>query len=373
MRSHLSLVLLLAAGGLGLHAQEGTSYGMLHAGWTRFDNRMFGGQSGAIEGAAHVGLGAGHWYRSEWGADMRLLSTTMNGEGVLAPFSAKRSLLLAGVNFNFNPGGTWWPYASFGVGGVRTGEPFSGKQEASTKPALHAGLGLHIPFGERFLAGVDWKLVRSADDQHPTTHLLSVGLGWRFSTGKKAAPVMPAAPPPPPAPKEEVKPEPPQPPPAPAPVPPPPPAPEPPKEEAKPVPPPPPPPQKFVLDEASLHFANGKADLDEAGTTAIRKVAESLKGFAGKYSVVVTGHTSSVGGKALNKALSKKRAEAVAKVLVEAGVPAAAITSEGAGPDKPLTENKTKAGQAKNRRVEIDVKAEGANIEVRRTETDVKQ
>jgi len=158
--------------------------------------------------------------------------------------------------------------------------------------------------------------------------------------------------------------------PAPEPAPVPAPAPEPVKEEAKPVPPPAP--QKFILDEASLHFGNGKADLDAAGTAAIQKLADSLKAFTGKYTVVVTGYTSAVGGKAFNKALSKKRAEAVAKVLVDAGVPAAAVTSEGAGPEKPLADDKTQEGQAKNRRVEIEVKAEGAHVEVHKPEPGVK-
>ncbi len=369
MRIHRTLALLLAAGGLGLCAQEGTSYGMIHAGWTKFDTKPFEGAGGSIDDGAHFGLGAGHWYKNEWGVDLRLLTSTMNGSGTLNSTSAKRQFLLTSVNFNFNPGGTWWPYASFGLGGVQTGDPFSGKRESTTKLAIHAGLGFHASIGDTLMWGMDWKAVRASEAQKFADNLFTVGVGWRFSTGKKAAPVMPpVVVPPPPAPKEEIKPEPPPTPPAP-PVPAPVPVPEPPKEEVKAVPPPP---QKFVLDEASLHFANGKADLDEAGAAAIRKVADSLKGFTGKYSVVVTGHTSAVGGKAFNKALSKKRAEAVAKVLVDSGVPAAAVSSEGAGPDKPLVDNKTKAGQAKNRRVEIDVKAEGANIEVRRTETDIK-
>ncbi len=367
MRFRRTLALLLAAGGLGLCAQEGTSYGMIHAGWTKFDKKPFEAMGGSIDDGAHFGLGMGHWYKDEWGVDLRLLTSTMNGSGTLDPLSAKRRYLLTSVNLNLNPGGTWWPYVAFGLGGVQTGDPFSGKTEATTKLALHAGLGFHAPIGDTFMWGMDWKAVRSSEGQKFADNLFTVGVGWRFSSGRKAAPMPAPAPLPPPAPKEEIKPEPPPPPPPPpAPAP----APEPPKEEVKPVPPPP---QKFVLDEASLHFANGKADLDEGGTAAIRKVADSLKGFTGKYTVVVTGHTSAVGGKAFNKALSKKRAEAVAKVLVDSGVPASAVTAEGAGPDKPLAENKTKAGQAKNRRVEIDVKAEGENVEVRKTETDIKQ
>lgn len=157
-----------------------------------------------------------------------------------------------------------------------------------------------------------------------------------------------------------------------APPPPPPPAPEPPKEVAKPVPPPPPPPPaKIVLDEAVLHFANGKAELGPDATAAIQKVAEGLKAYPGDYKLEVSGHTSSVGGKALNKALAKRRADAVAKVLVDSGIPAAKVTTVGVGPDKPIADNATKEGQAKNRRVEIDVQVKDGKAEVRKTETGV--
>jgi OOP family OmpA-OmpF porin len=116
---------------------------------------------------------------------------------------------------------------------------------------------------------------------------------------------------------------------------------------------------KIVLDEAVLHFANGKDDLPPEGSEAIRKVAASLKRYKGEYHLVVTGYTSSVGSAAFNKALSKRRADAVARVLVDAGLSEAAIKTEGLGPEQPLADNKTKAGQARNRRVEIDVKASG--------------
>ena len=366
MRSRVTLALVLVAG-VGLGAQEGISYGMLHVGRTKYDTKPYDGSGGSVDDGTHFGLGVGHWYRDQWGVDVRLLNSPMNGSGSLSPFSAKRNYLLGSLNFNFNPGGSWWPYLAIGVGGTETGNPFSGKSERTTHLSFHGGLGFQAPIADNLMWGMDWKAVRTSNDQKFVDHLFTVGLGWRFSGWKKAAP------PPLPAPAPVPAPEPPKPAPAPEPPPPPPPppAPEPPKEEAKPVPPPPP--QKFILDEASLHFGNGKADVDETGAAAIRKVAESLKAFTGKYTVVVTGHTSSVGGKALNKALSKKRAEAVAKILVDAGVPASAVAAEGAGPDKPLADNRTKEGQAKNRRVEIDVKAEGENVEVRKTETDLKQ
>jgi outer membrane protein OmpA-like peptidoglycan-associated protein len=126
-----------------------------------------------------------------------------------------------------------------------------------------------------------------------------------------------------------------------------------------------------VLDEAVLHFANGKAELGPDATAAIQKVADGLKGYQGDYSLVVSGHTSSVGGKALNKSLSKLRADAVASVLIDAGVPASRVSTVGVGPDRPIADNETKEGQAKNRRVEIDVKVNDGKAEVRKTETGV--
>jgi OOP family OmpA-OmpF porin len=126
------------------------------------------------------------------------------------------------------------------------------------------------------------------------------------------------------------------------------------------------PPRRIVLDEAVLHFANGKADLNPAGAAAVTKVAESLKAFHGQYTLVVSGHTSSVGSKALNKSLAKRRADAVAKVLVKDGIPAGSIETVGVGPDQPIADNKTKAGQAKNRRVEIEVRTSDAQVEKRK-------
>ena len=41
----------------------------------------------------------------------------------------------------------------------------------------------------------------------------------------------------------------------------------------------------------------------------------------------------------------------------------------GAGPDEPVADNKTKEGQARNRRVEIDIKAPGAEVESGKVET----
>ena len=68
----------------------------------------------------------------------------------------------------------------------------------------------------------------------------------------------------------------------------------------------------------------------------------------------VQGHTDSQGRAANNMKLSEKRAKAVLDYLTSKGnVAASRLTSSGFGEDYPIADNKTRAGRAQNRRVEI--------------------
>ena len=67
------------------------------------------------------------------------------------------------------------------------------------------------------------------------------------------------------------------------------------------------------------------------------------------------GHTDSVGSDAYNQKLSVRRAEAVKAYLVGKGVDAKRVYTEGKGEKQPVATNKTAAGRAQNRRVEIEV------------------
>ncbi|WP_243321695.1 OmpA family protein [Geothrix sp. SG200] len=352
-----ALLFLLAGSAITLSAQQGQAWVMGHLGQTIFEN------DASLKDKMHYGIGVGHWYTNRWGLDLRALQNDLQLDpNPLGIGSAKQTHLLASGLFNFRPGAeNWYPYAALGIGGTNVESPYSGKGEATTRFNYHGGLGVMGKLAEHFMMDISAKAVRVELPESRTEYLATLGLGYTWGGGKKAAPMPPPPPPPPaPEPKPEPKPEPVAPPP-------PPPAPEPPKEVAKPVPPPP---AKIVLDEAVLHFANGKADLGPDATAAIRKVADGLKAYPGEYSLEVSGHTSSTGSKAVNKALAKRRADAVAKVLVDSGIPAAKVTTVGVGPDKPIADNKTKEGQAKNRRVEIDVKVKDAKAEVRQITTE---
>lgn len=71
--------------------------------------------------------------------------------------------------------------------------------------------------------------------------------------------------------------------------------------------------------------------------------------------VVATGHTDSVGTSAYNQKLSVRRAESVKAYLISAGVAADRVYTSGKGETQPVADNKSAAGRAKNRRVEIEV------------------
>ncbi len=71
--------------------------------------------------------------------------------------------------------------------------------------------------------------------------------------------------------------------------------------------------------------------------------------------VIAVGHTDATGPDAYNQKLSVKRAETVKAYLVSKGIEKNRVYTEGKGEKQPVADNKTKEGQAKNRRVEIEV------------------
>jgi len=68
------------------------------------------------------------------------------------------------------------------------------------------------------------------------------------------------------------------------------------------------------------------------------------------------GHTDSIGTDKYNQGLSERRAGAVRDYLVKKSVDLKRLTTRGFGEAKPIADNKTKDGRAKNRRVEIKVR-----------------
>ena len=102
-----------------------------------------------------------------------------------------------------------------------------------------------------------------------------------------------------------------------------------------------------------IYFDTGKADVKPESDAALKEIAKLLNQDS-KLKLHVVGHTDNVGTLASNLDLSKKRADAVAKVLTaKYNVPAARLTSQGVGPLAPVMSNDSEDGRAKNRRVEL--------------------
>jgi outer membrane protein OmpA-like peptidoglycan-associated protein len=99
-------------------------------------------------------------------------------------------------------------------------------------------------------------------------------------------------------------------------------------------------------------FATGKASLTPESEVVLRDVARQLAASPGTR-VQVSGYTDNSGSRATNTRLSQQRAEAVERFLEANGVSPAQVTAKGFGPANPVASNKTAAGRAKNRRVEL--------------------
>ncbi len=358
----IGFMLLIVASG-SLYAQEGTS-------WLELQGSAMVPHSSYIKNGAAFGLDAGTWLSDRWGLELSGLSWKLKeNKGTGMADGTETSEFLSGL-FNFNPGSkSVTPYAFVGVGASQVQAPWSYKTSSADVVNLSAGLGLQAPLGDHFIFSLEGRGMWVDVTNPHYEGILTLGLGVRWGGGapSQAPPPAPApAAPPPPAPVMQ----------APEPLPPPPPVVEPPPPPPPVVQPPPPAPApapqpiKIVLDQAVLHFGNGRAELGPAAVQAIRRVAEKLRSFKGDYTVWVTGFTSSSGSPAANRALSKRRADAVGKVLVDAGIPTMFVMTMGAGPDQPIADNKTSEGQARNRRVEIEIKVKGAQVEKNTLTTD---
>lgn len=107
---------------------------------------------------------------------------------------------------------------------------------------------------------------------------------------------------------------------------------------------------RTVYTLAGDAFPSGSASLTAQAQASLRALAPRL---GGSGQIRVEGHTDSQGGDAANQALSQRRAEAVRRVLEEAGVAGGRLRATGRGEANPIADNGTAAGRAQNRRVEI--------------------
>lgn len=101
-----------------------------------------------------------------------------------------------------------------------------------------------------------------------------------------------------------------------------------------------------------INFETGKSAIKSDSQNIVDELYKMLNGNPG-LKITVEGHTDNVGNAASNKTLSEKRAESVKAALVSKGISADRIRTAGYGQERPVADNATEDGKAKNRRVEI--------------------
>lgn len=112
-------------------------------------------------------------------------------------------------------------------------------------------------------------------------------------------------------------------------------------------------------------FEFGRADIRPTAHAALRKLADFMAQYPTR-TLLIEGHTDSVGSHAANQALSLRRAQSVAAALIGMGVAPQRIQTVGYGEDFPVADNTTDTNRALNRRVEVYISQGDRPVRLRR-------
>jgi OmpA-OmpF porin, OOP family len=99
-------------------------------------------------------------------------------------------------------------------------------------------------------------------------------------------------------------------------------------------------------------FDFNKSTLQAGSDPVLQQILDMLKKNP-TQKIEVQGHTDNVGADAYNQTLSEARAKAIVAWLTQHGIAASRLTGRGFGKTRPIADNATDTGRAKNRRVEI--------------------
>jgi outer membrane protein OmpA-like peptidoglycan-associated protein len=108
----------------------------------------------------------------------------------------------------------------------------------------------------------------------------------------------------------------------------------------------------LVVTLGDVLFASGKSDLKGGATSNLAKLSAFLNEYQDR-TVVIEGHTDSVGAADYNQGLSQRRADAVKSYLVSQGVASSRLVASGMGQGSPIASNDSATGRQQNRRVEV--------------------
>lgn len=118
-------------------------------------------------------------------------------------------------------------------------------------------------------------------------------------------------------------------------------------------------PARVIIEEGRISiletilFEPNSAKLDRRSDKIMNQIALTLRKHREIERIDIGGHTDITGPRAYNMRLSRERARSVRRYLIEHGIAPERLSARGYGPDKPIADNDTDEGRAKNRRVEF--------------------
>ena len=114
--------------------------------------------------------------------------------------------------------------------------------------------------------------------------------------------------------------------------------------------------EKIVIMQ-KIHFEFNKWVIRPVSFSILDDVVEVLKKNPQIKKIKVEGHTDSIGSDAYNMRLSLRRANSVREYLIQKGIEADRLIAAGYGESRPIADNNTTLGRAKNRRTEFTVES----------------
>lgn len=108
----------------------------------------------------------------------------------------------------------------------------------------------------------------------------------------------------------------------------------------------------LVVTLGDVLFATGQSTIVGANNSNLSRLAVFLNQYDDR-TVIIEGHTDSVGAESSNMELSQNRADAVKNYLVREGIAASRLSAMGKGEGSPISSNVTDTGRQQNRRVEV--------------------
>jgi outer membrane protein OmpA-like peptidoglycan-associated protein len=112
----------------------------------------------------------------------------------------------------------------------------------------------------------------------------------------------------------------------------------------------------LVRFDSDVLFSVNSSSLNSGSQQTLEEAARVFLEYP-KTAIIAQGHTDASGGEQYNQSLSEQRARSVASYLVSNGVDSTRISALGYGEQNPVASNDTADGRARNRRVDLLLKA----------------